>query len=246
MRVHQVAFLACGWALASAETHGTSVALGTDEGTVLVDGGGGVAKGLVNTLGLQELAHIYLTHEHADHTWGLPGLLHCLRFAGERGDLHVHGPAPALARVHASLDALGVTTPFEIVWHELEDQAGGDDRARWVPADHAVPCLSYRFDDVVICGDTRPTDATVELARGASLLVHEASHTDEELTHRSGHSTPADAGAIAARAEVDLLAAIHVHPSLSRQEAAQATGFTPTIAPKDGDVLSRDGSTWSL
>lgn len=246
MTVQQVAFLASGWSLATPEAHGTSIALGTQEGTILVDVGGETTKGLAATFGLETLTRIYLTHEHPDHLWALPGLLHCLRFGQDRGPLAIHGPKPALDRARRAVDALGVTTPFEVQWVEITDEHGADDIARWAPADHPVPTLSYRFDDVVVCGDTAPSEETTELAKGGSLLVHEATHTSEELTHPHGHATPADAGAIAAQAEVDALALIHIHPSLDRKQAVEAAGFDPTFAPVDGQQLMRTGKTWQL
>lgn len=244
MEVHKVAFLACGWPLASAEAHGTAIALDTDDGTVLVDAGGEVAKGLAASLGQASLARVYLTHEHPDHTWGLPGLVHSLRFNGERGPLPIHGPAPALERVRGALEALGVTTPFELTWHPVGVAGGEDDMAQWVPTEHPVPTVAYRFGDVVVCGDTGPSERVRALARGASLLVHEASHTDAERCHSAGHSTPADAGRVAAQADVGTLALIHVHPSLARSKALEACGFTPAVAPRDGDVLARVGDAW--
>lgn len=244
MTVDAVAFVACGWSLASENAHATSIALDTGGETVVVDAGGGVTKGLVRTFGTANLDHVYLTHEHPDHTYALPGLIHHLRFDGERGPLHVHGPPPALTRVRDALEALGVTCPFEIHWDAIPVEPGSDDRATWAPADHSVPTLAYRFEDVVICGDTGPSETIAELARGASLLVHEASHTNEELTHGAGHSTPTDAGEIAAQADVGALALIHIHPSLGREKATTACPFTPVFAPKDGDVLVNVDGTW--
>lgn len=245
MDVQAVGFLACGWSLASADAHGTAIALQSDEGVILVDAGGSVAKGLIRSFGDDELHHVYLTHEHPDHTWGLPGMIHHLRFAGERGPLTIHGPAPALARVQGSLDALGVTCPFEITWDELDATSGGDSRASWVAADHSVPTLAYRFGDVVVCGDTGPSAEVTDLARSASLLVHEASHTNEDLTHGSGHSTPSDAGAAASKADVGTLALIHIHPDLGRTRARELCPFDHVVAPKDGDVLTRDNGQWT-
>lgn len=244
MRVDTVAFLACGWSLASTKTHATAIALDTDQGVILADAGGDATRGLVATFGTDRLDHVYLTHEHPDHTYALPGLVHHLRFAGARDRLVVHGPAPALGRARGALEALGVTCPFSLEWDPLEEAAGGDARADWVPADHSVPTLAYRFGDVVICGDTGPSELIVELARGASLLVHEASHTNEKLTHTAGHSTPEDAAKVASRADVGTLALIHIHPDLGLEGALEGCPFEDTLAPVDGDIVERAGDTW--
>jgi ribonuclease Z len=243
MRPDSVHFLAAGWSLATADAHGTSIAIQDDERTILFDAGGEVAKGMARVGGLSTLDCIYLTHEHPDHTWGYPGLVHCLRFTGRDRPLQVKGPEPALERVRNALEVLDVTYPFDIQYTPIEGRAS-DDLARWMPMDHSVPTLGYRIGDVTICGDTSPTDETVDLARDGSLLVHEATHTDTEKTHSSGHATPHDAGQLASRADVDTLALIHIHPSLDRKTARTETGFPNTHTPTDGDQLERTANGW--
>lgn len=246
MDPERVCFLACGWSLASSEAHGTSIALQDEEKTVLVDAGGDAAKQLARIDGLASLDRIYLTHEHPDHLWSLPGLVHCLRFADRQRELSIAGPTPAVTRAQRSLEALGVTTPFALRWEAIDVEAGADDLAHWAPLDHGVETLGYRVGDVAVLGDTRPTGAAVELAADASILLHEASHTDEELCHQSGHSTPADAGRIAAEANVGLLALIHIHPSLDREEARQAASFSDVVTPVDGDQIRREAGKWKV
>jgi ribonuclease Z len=245
MNPDRVTFLACGWSLPRDETHGTAIALQDGDETVLVDAGGGVAKQLARIDGLASLERVYLTHEHPDHLSGFAGLVHALRFTDRDRPLALAGPQPALARARSSLEALGVTYPFTIEDQPLEEAEGSDGWVRWAPLDHSVPTLGYRFADVTVLGDTRPTEASVELARGSSLLVHEASHTDEELCHETGHATPADAGRIAARADAGQLALVHVHPSLPLDRAVDEASFPRAMAPADGDQLRWTGETWS-
>jgi ribonuclease Z len=94
---------------------------------------------------------------------------------------------------------------------------------------------------VVVAGDTRPCRATVEAARGASLLVHEATFTEEERerAHETGHSTAAQAGTVAREAGVDLLALTHLstrcHPREIRREAERE--FPRVVVPRDFDQV---------
>ena len=93
---------------------------------------------------------------------------------------------------------------------------------------------------VVISGDTRPTTTTVEMARDADLLVHEATFGDEEAGRalETGHSTAREAAAIARDAGVDTLLLYHFSARYSRdaaelgKEARQC--FERTIVGKDG------------
>ncbi|MDB4899830.1 MAG: Ribonuclease [Gemmatimonadetes bacterium] len=93
---------------------------------------------------------------------------------------------------------------------------------------------------VVFTGDTRPCAATVEAARGADLLVHEATFGDEEGVRavETGHSTAREAAAVAAEAEVGTLVLVHFSARYSRdasdlgKEARER--FERTIVGKDG------------
>jgi ribonuclease Z len=94
---------------------------------------------------------------------------------------------------------------------------------------------------VVITGDTARSEAVVDAARGADLLVHEATFTEEERdrAQETLHSTAADAAEVAREAGVGLLALTHVStryfgPELAREAR---TIFPETVVPRDYDVI---------
>ena len=94
---------------------------------------------------------------------------------------------------------------------------------------------------VVITGDTAPCHATVEAARGAELLVHDASFAEEEAQRAAdtGHSTVGQAAAVAREAEAKMLALVHIssryHVGKVLEEAREV--FKPSVAPKDFDLI---------
>jgi ribonuclease Z len=94
---------------------------------------------------------------------------------------------------------------------------------------------------IVLTGDTAPCHATVEAARGADLLIHDASFAEEEAQRaaETGHSTVGQAAAVAREAEVKLLALVHIssryHVGKVLEEAREV--FEPTVAPRDFDLV---------
>jgi ribonuclease Z len=93
---------------------------------------------------------------------------------------------------------------------------------------------------VVITGDTRPCSATIEAARGADVLVHEATFGDEEAARavETGHSTAREAAHVARTAGVRRLVLTHFSARYSRDaselDREAKSVFAETLIGKDG------------
>jgi ribonuclease Z len=59
---------------------------------ILIDCGEGSQRQLLRSVGLPDLEHVFLTHYHADHFLGLPGMLKTFTLRGREVPLTVHGP----------------------------------------------------------------------------------------------------------------------------------------------------------
>ena len=109
------------------------------------------------------------------------------------------------------------------------------------PADLVGPTRPGRH--LVVTGDTRPCAATVNAARGADLLVHEATfgHEEADRARETGHSTAREAAEIASKAEVDRLVITHFSARYSRDtselEREARFVFPNTVAAKDGMTI---------
>ncbi len=120
-------------------------------GLVLLDCGEGTQVALRERgWGLRRLKAILITHAHADHVLGLPGLLLSLGFSGKGADepLTVYGPPP-LEDVLRGLRVVAPRLPYPL---HLVTLFGGEAfsleglegvRASCVSVEHDVPCLAY-------------------------------------------------------------------------------------------------------
>ncbi len=93
---------------------------------------------------------------------------------------------------------------------------------------------------VVISGDTRPVEALRDAARGADLLIHEATFSQADVARaiETGHSTALEAAEIAAAAGVRRLVLTHISARYTREAPellAEARGaFQETVIARDG------------
>jgi ribonuclease Z len=115
-----------------------------------------------------------------------------------------------------------------------------DDGRSIAPADLVGP--PRRGRTLVYSGDTRPSLAVVEVARGADLLIHEATFGSDELERakETGHSTAAEAARVAAEAGVRRLVLTHISPRYSR-DAPELLAEARAIFPET--IVARDGLT---
>jgi ribonuclease Z len=114
---------------------------------ILVDCGEGTQRQLVGSVGLMDLTEIFITHFHADHWLGLPGLLKTFDLRGRDRPLAVHGPPGLRDLLTLALRAAG-RVRFELDLVELEpgevlDRDGY--RIGVVPVSHRGPAFAYVF-----------------------------------------------------------------------------------------------------
>jgi ribonuclease Z len=291
-----VTFLGTGGAVPSARRSTASVLVSRGGERLLFDCGEGTQRQMQRSLGLVQVDRIHLTHFHADHFLGLPGLLKTYDLTDRQAPLVVYGPR-GLRDLFKTLGRLIGKIGFDLELVELEpgETVGIEDgEVRAFPVEHGVRACGYalvederpgRFDveeakrlgvpegpafaalqrgetvagaegpveptrvvgeprpgrRIAITGDTGPCRATVEAARGAELLVHDASFSEEEAqrAHDTGHSTVGQAASVAREAAVKMLALVHIssryHVKTVLEEAREV--FGPAVAPRDFDVV---------
>lgn len=225
---------------------------------VLVEAPGSVVRKLrAQGVDPRQLEHVILTHDHTDHVYGFPHLVHALW--QHAGRLEVHAPPRTVETARRLLEVLGLGGDDypEIVFHAVEPGARPQlllEHAglviQGVASDHPRPTFALRVDEpasghsFVHSSDTRPCAAVTDLARGTHTLLHDCA-VPHRFFDRVGryHSTAREAGEVATRADVERLVLVHVHSVLGFADDelaadARATFGGEVVVPEDGQTLA--------
>lgn len=120
----------------------------------MVDCGEGAQKSFMRQrLKFSRLGHIFLTHLHGDHVFGLPGLIGTLglHFAG--GSVTIHTFEEGRNILTGIFDYFSRDLPFEVKFNILDPKKeeiafeNKSLRVRTVPLYHRVPCVGYIFEE---------------------------------------------------------------------------------------------------
>jgi ribonuclease Z len=76
-------------------------------------------------LKFQTLDHIFITHLHGDHVFGLPGLLSTMGLLGRKKGISIYGPKGLKKLIHSQLEIVGMHDSFPITIHELQKNQTG-------------------------------------------------------------------------------------------------------------------------
>jgi len=221
----RMVLLGVGTGLPDVDRENTHMVWDGPGGPLLIDASGSTYQRLLRAgLDPQGLRGVVLTHSHCDHINGLPALLFSMALGGRKEPLPIYGLAPTLAVARATLEAIALDGLHpELVWREL---AAGDTldledgwRLRTAPTEHSRPCIALRFERgggpaLAYSADTEPCAAVRELAAGVATLIHEATTPGPF----NGHTSPREAGEVAAAAGVGRLILVHYSPRWTMPE----------------------------
>jgi ribonuclease Z len=291
-------FLGTAGSMPTAERSPTALLVRRGGDKLLFDCAEGTQRQMLrSSVGLLDLREVFLTHYHADHYLGLPGMLKTFALRGREVPITIYGP-PGLVSLFGALRRIFGKLTYEYDLIELRPGDAlerGDYRIVSFPVAHGVSSIGYalvederpgRFDvqasdalgvpygpergalqrglpvtlgdgrvvipdqvlgeprpgrTVVIAGDTAPSPTVLEVARGADLLVHEATFLEDERerARETLHSTAREAAEIAREAEVRMLVLTHLSTRYFGPDAAREARavFPGTVVPRDFDII---------
>jgi ribonuclease Z len=113
---------------------------------LLIDCGEGTQRQLLRSVGLPDLDAIFITHFHADHWLGLPGMVKTFDLRGREKPLTIYGP-PGLKRIFDALAPIVIgRLGYPLHLHELErhEEVGFDEYViSPFPVEHRIPAYGY-------------------------------------------------------------------------------------------------------
>lgn len=163
--------LGCGGMMPLPYRHLTSVLLRRDGDLFLFDGGEGTQVSLKKlNLKWKKIDAIFVSHTHADHVTGLPGILMLSAQVDRTEPLYIYGPPKIKEYIESSRKVLDMYINYPIIIKEITAPCvvhqGKDFVIRAFPLEHTKTCVGYTLEE-----SDRPGEFNPEKARELKVPV---------------------------------------------------------------------------
>lgn len=150
----KLTILGCYSATPRTFTNPTAQVLEIRNHLFLIDCGEGTQVQLrKNKIKFSRIKHIFISHLHGDHFFGLPGLISTFRLLGRESELHIYGPKGIKQAITLFLKLGDSWTNYPLIFHELtskESELILDDETvsvQTIPLDHRVYTNGFLFHE---------------------------------------------------------------------------------------------------
>jgi ribonuclease Z len=154
MQKASLTILGCGSALPTRKNFPSAQILEIRDKQFLIDCGEGTQIRM-RQMGVKcnRLGHIFISHLHGDHCFGLIGLISSFGMLNRTAELHVHAHADLEKMMEMQLDYFCSDLPFKVIFHPINPRKHElifEDRSVRVfsiPLKHRVPCCGFLFEE---------------------------------------------------------------------------------------------------
>ncbi|MBE8726527.1 ribonuclease Z [Flavobacterium hungaricum] len=150
----ELTILGCYAATPRTLTNPTSQVLEIRNRLFLIDCGEGTQVQLrKNKIKFSKINHIFISHLHGDHLYGLIGTISTFSLLGRTTDLHIYGPKGIKELILIQLKLTESWTTYSLFFHELESKESEvvfEDQkviVKTIPLDHRVYTNGYLFQE---------------------------------------------------------------------------------------------------
>ena len=152
MEKFELHILGCGSALPTTRHFATSQVVNLRDKLYMIDCGEGAQMQLCKSrLKFSRLNHIFISHLHGDHCFGLMGLISTFGLLGRTAELHIHSPKGLEELLAPMLNFFCHTLAYKVIFHEFDTRQASviyEDRSMTVttiPLQHRIPCCGFLF-----------------------------------------------------------------------------------------------------
>ena len=152
MEKFELHILGCGSALPTTRHFPTSQIVNVRDKLFMIDCGEGAQLQFRKShLKFSRLNHIFISHLHGDHCFGLLGLISTLNLLGRTAELHIHSPKGLETLLTPMLDFFNRQMTYKVLFHEFDTKEPMqiyEDRSLTVttiPLRHRMPCCGFLF-----------------------------------------------------------------------------------------------------
>jgi ribonuclease BN (tRNA processing enzyme) len=251
----RVVIIGSGASWPDSERSSPSQVIMVGKDSLLFDCGPGSGMNLMKAgISPEKIDQVFLTHLHIDHSLELASIIFTGYLTGRKQKVDLYGPTGTMNFCQSLFETLYPSAPeiirrmqadgWNVAAHEVTRGPVCQSESYVVlsaPVEHGIPAVAYRIEtqegEVVISGDTRPSNSLVELAKGADLLIHECSFPDDmiEIARRTNHSVASEVGEVAHRAGVRKVVLTHLFPQYKGREKEMIESVNSKF---DGEVIA--------
>jgi ribonuclease Z len=135
-------------AIPAYDRHPTAQVVTLNDQLFLIDCGEGTQMQIARyRIRRSKINHIFISHLHGDHYFGLIGLITSMGLLGREQELHLHAPAGLQSIIDLQLEVAATTLPFPLIFHALEGEGILVDtpkfRVECFQTQHRIPCWGF-------------------------------------------------------------------------------------------------------
>ncbi len=152
--IFSVTILGSNSALPTSERYPTAQLLNVAERFFLIDCGEGTQMQLRRyKIKFAKIHHIFISHLHGDHMFGLMGLISTLGLMGRKFDLHIYAHPDLERLMQPQLDYHCTDLPYKVVFHGIDTKSAQiifeDDKiaVSTIPLRHRIPTCGFLFKE---------------------------------------------------------------------------------------------------
>ena len=134
------------------DRHPTSQVVTLDGHNFLVDCGEGTQIQMINyKIRRSRISHIFISHLHGDHYFGLIGLINSFGLLSHQQDLHIFGTSPLQQIIELQLSVAQTILPFKLIFHTITQEGVLLDEEKFTVrcfrTNHRIECYGFHFQE---------------------------------------------------------------------------------------------------